>query len=225
VIRSTQSLFKEEEFNPSTDTFDIELCCTDYVNRVLVSALVPDLVGRAPNARIKISHIQSDIRHQQEILERVDLLLFAHDPMLPNPDGMFLFGDEMVCVSSYRDHKDGQYIALDALCALSHVVGQWALRSSVSVRLTDALRDHGLTRNIALELPDFASVFRMMQSCELVAFLPDRLVSSHSSPLKKLRVDLDIPAAEVFARWHPRLDHDPRHVWLRQRIVDVCSRS
>ena len=223
VIRSTQTLFEEEAFDPSTDSFEISLCGTDYVNRVLFSTLVPDILRTAPNAQISISHISSLERQEREILERADLMFFSYDPMLPEPEGQFLFGDEMVCVSSYRAHAEGEYVPLDALCALSHVLGQWTMRSSVSERLTNVLREQGLARNIVLRLPDFASVFRLMQTCELVAFLPAKLVAHSGGGLKRLRVDLDIPAAAVFARWHPRLEKEPRHVWLRQKVTETAK--
>ncbi len=223
LIRSAQTLFEEQEFDPATAEFKITICGTDYVNRALFGRLVARLRKAAPKAYISVSNPQSAIWGQKDILGEVDMLFAAHDPMSPDPDGTLLFEDRLVCVSSYQMHDHNQHVALGDLCALAHIIGQSAIRSAVSERLSSAFRERGLVRNILLDVPDFASVFRLMQNSELVAFLPAKLAASAEVDLKTLRVDLEIPAARVFARWHPRLDQDPRHTWLRNMVVDVAS--
>ena len=150
------------------------------------------------------------------------MVFTSHDPQGPSPDGTLLYQDKLICVSSYTDHADGQYVPLEALGALSHIVGQRPLRSAVSERLSKTLADHGITRRVAMDVPDFSSVFRCMAHCELVAFLPANLVRQNPLNLKRLRVDLDIPAANVFARWHPRLSKDARHQWLRRLVLQTA---
>lgn len=124
---------------------------------------------------------------------------------------------------SYRKQPYGQYISLEALCTLLHVAEEWTPYSSVSARLANALRDHGLLRNIALELLDFASISLVMQTCELIAFLPRRLAERNGSGFRRLRVVLDITAAEVFERCRPRFKKSLLHVRLGQRASEAAS--
>ena len=92
----------------------------------------------------------------------------------------------------------------------------------MSEQLSSKLSEKGLVRNIALDVPDFASVFRFMRTAELVAFMPAKLVASAGFKLKTLRVDLEIPAARVFALWNARFDRDPRHLWLRGLVREAA---
>lgn len=223
VISTTQALFDQDRFDPATAAFDVRLCGTDYINRVLFARLVQNIRRDAPKAIISITNPQNHDWGERDVLGDVDMHFASHDPLLPDPEGTLLIEEQLVCVSSFKAHDHNQYITLEVLCALPNIVGQRALRSTVSDRLTLALGDRGLTRNIVLDVPDFASVFRLMQVCELVAFLPGHLAAQHDHQLKRLRVDLDIPAARVFARWHRRFDNEPRHLWLRDMVQKTVS--
>ena len=223
VIRAAETLFEPDLFDPRHSTFEIRLCGTDYVNRALFGPLAKAVRRDAEKAQISISHIPSLGVGLAEALDAHDIVFTSHDPELPNPDGTLLFEDRLVCVSSHSNHKPGQGLSLREMCELPHIVGQRSLRSTVSERLTSELSKRGLVRNIALEVPDFATVFRMMQQCELMAFLPAKLVDQSEVAVKKLHIDLDIPAARVFARWHKRFETDPRHIWLRNAVNDVAK--
>lgn len=223
IIRSTQALFETEAFDPSRSAFDIRFSATDYINRALLSALIPELIRQAPKARISVTQLQSGRLRNTELLSDIDILFSTYDPYSADPEGQYLFRDSMVCVSSYRHHEHGQYVSLPELCDLTHIVGQKVLRSAVSGRISTIFREHGLERNVQLDVPDFATVFRLMETCELVAVLPAKLAAQHAAKLKQLRVDIDIPAASIFARWHPRLENEPRHRWLRNVVEAVAA--
>ena len=224
VIRSTQALFEKEAFDPRQAECGLRVSATEYVNRALMTPLIPELMRQAPNARSSVTQLQSGQLRHKDALSDVDMMFTTYDPHLPKPEGRFLFSDTIVCVSSYRHHSANQYIPMPDLCDLTHIIGQKTMRSMVSGRITTIFREHGLERNVLLDVPDFATVFRMMDNCELVAFLPAKLAAQHGTTLKRLRVDIDIPAASIFARWHTRLENEPRHRWLRSVVQKVAAK-
>jgi DNA-binding transcriptional LysR family regulator len=54
----------------------------------------------------------------------------------------------------------------------------------------------------------------------LVATLPSGLVAQHAKDpaLRIVRAPADIQTMAYVMVWHPRLDNDPAHQWLRERI-------
>ena len=49
---------------------------------------------------------------------------------------------------------------------------------------------------------------------------PGAMRIAHHSDLVAL-----VPAFLISAMWHPRLDADPAHRWLRETVVTVCQQA
>lgn len=80
-----------------------------------------------------------------------------------------------------------------------------------------------MTRNIATVVGGFAAALALARNAELVATVPER----HTAALRDGMVTFDVPAPTqaftVSMLWHPRLDGDPAHRWLRGVVRDVCA--
>lgn len=87
-----------------------------------------------------------------------------------------------------------------------------------------ALASLGLQRTIAVSLvAGFATALALARSSDLIASVPERHTGNlrdgmHSFPLP-------VPTSEftVSMLWHPRLDADPAHRWLRGHVREVCA--
>jgi hypothetical protein len=60
-------------------------------------------------------------------------------------------------------------------------------------------------------------------SDDFIAFVPEGLLRKRRSDLKIFETDLALPAIEVLASWHPRLNGDAQHKWLRELLVKVAK--
>ena len=54
------------------------------------------------------------------------------------------------------------------------------------------------------------------------ATVPERHTQSLWRGMHPLPLPLDVPQFTISLFWHPRLDADPAHQWLRTVVVDVC---
>ena len=223
VIASTQALFEATTFDPNHSEFEVRLCGTDYVNRTLFGELAGAIVKKAPKAKVSLIKLAASDLDQKRLQHEIDILFLTQDPEDPESNGYALYHDSLVCVSSYNNHKDGENVSLEELCDLSHVILA-PFGAAVSERLASALRSRGLKRNIAMTVPDFSSVFRAMRYSELIAFLPSKMVRQYPGRLKQLQVGLNIPAASVVARWHARMEDDPRHKWIREQMLETAAK-
>lgn len=85
----------------------------------------------------------------------------------------------------------------------------------------NALKKHGLKRNVVLSVPHFLFVISVLQTTDLVAMLPARLVNNplFSNGLQAVSSPIEISGFEMTMLWHERLHHNPAHQWLRHFII------
>jgi DNA-binding transcriptional LysR family regulator len=87
----------------------------------------------------------------------------------------------------------------------------------------DGLRDLGLQREIAATVDGFAAALALARGSDLIATVPER----HTTGLREGMFSFSLPVATpdftISLLWHPRLDGDPAHRWLRNCVRSVCA--
>jgi DNA-binding transcriptional LysR family regulator len=83
----------------------------------------------------------------------------------------------------------------------------------------------GLSRRTVSAVSDFGTALALARSSDLVATVPER----HTAPLRTEMFSFPIPVRTtsftVSMVWHPRLDADPVHRWLRACLRIVCAQD
>jgi len=87
----------------------------------------------------------------------------------------------------------------------------------------DALDAVGLKRDIAIIVAGFAGALALARSCNLIATVPERHTGNLRPGLHSFALPVTTPEVTVSMLWHPRLDADPAHRWLRGIVRDVCA--
>jgi DNA-binding transcriptional LysR family regulator len=94
----------------------------------------------------------------------------------------------------------------------------------------EALAVLGLERTIIAVVPGFPAALAVARASDLIALLPSSFLLSPS----EYRVSQTSVSTHAFAlpvktekitvsqMWHPRVDADPVHRWLRQLVLRVC---
>lgn len=88
-----------------------------------------------------------------------------------------------------------------------------------------ALQSLGLEREIGVIVGGFASALALARTTDLVASVPDRHTSSLRAGMRVLALPFAAPEITVSMLWHPRLDADPGHRWLRRCVREVCAEA
>ncbi|MBK5418113.1 LysR family transcriptional regulator [Pseudomonas sp. TH31] len=89
--------------------------------------------------------------------------------------------------------------------------------------IDDALNALGLEREIVTIVGGFSTALALVRACDLVASVPERHTASLRAGLHSFALPVAIPPITVSLLWHPRLDADPAHRWLRGCIREVCA--
>jgi DNA-binding transcriptional LysR family regulator len=89
--------------------------------------------------------------------------------------------------------------------------------------LDDTLESLGLTREIATIVGGFSAALALARSSDLIATVPERHTGSLRTGMHSFPLPVAVPEMTVSLLWHPRLDADPAHRWLRGCVRDVCA--
>ena len=223
IIDAARTLLVQEEFDPSKAEFSVNLCGTDYIQNTILTEFAADILMVAPNAKVSI--LNRPVSNLESRLSRgeYDFVLSNQDMLLSGMPVLPLFGDHVVCISSYEAHSEGKLIPLDELCALRHVVLNPAAIMTTQ-KIDKELKSRGFTRNVVLDVPSFSAVFGAMQHADLIAFIPRYLVPPSQGRIKFLKIDLATPITQIRALWHPRMTNDAKHIWLRKTLQQTAKR-
>ena len=103
-------------------------------------------------------------------------------------------------------------------------------RGSASGPVDSALADLGLERNVVAVVPGFSEALAIASTSDLVALVTASFhKTAHGDQPKTARrrtrafpLPVQTDPVTVSQIWHPRLDADPAHRWLRGLLLAIC---
>ncbi|CAJ0788822.1 Nodulation protein D 2 [Ralstonia condita] len=158
----------------------------------------------------------------------IDLEIGTVKTSAPEMRTRLLFRDRYVgaCRS---DHPllNGNRVGMADWIACGHVL---AARFEEGVHPVDAaLAQYGAQRKIAMIVPSYTGAMQVARRSDLLTVLPHSCVGNRFAPdhagangLGWFELPVPTPGFNVSAIWHPRLDQDPAHRWLRAEVLAVC---
>jgi DNA-binding transcriptional LysR family regulator len=195
----------------------------------LVSApLVAAITEAAPHVRLRfVPKPDKDAQPLREGL--IDLEIGVLGTSAPEVRTQLLFRDRFVGVARVGHPllaADG--VTPERYAACSHVVA--SREGEFFGPVDNALEELGLKRTVLLVVPGYPDAMRIARCSELVALVPrsclgNALVTDHAAilGLESFELPVRTPEFNISAIWHPRLDADPAHRWLRDTIIAVCK--
>jgi DNA-binding transcriptional LysR family regulator len=173
----------------------------------------------APKAEKSATHLREGA---------ADLEIGVVGNMGPEVRVQALFRDRFVGVvrSGHPLAAEGS-ISVERYIAFDHVVASRRGRSSGPV--DTALAALGLERNVVAIVPSFPAALAVARASDLVALVPAsffRLPPEQykNAPASLQAFELPVVTAPIVISqmWHPRVELDPVHRWLRELVRTVC---
>ncbi|UPA24285.1 LysR family transcriptional regulator [Shinella oryzae] len=87
----------------------------------------------------------------------------------------------------------------------------------------EALERMGLKCHIAVTVASFSEAVALARSSNLIAQVSDRATAAFRDGVASFALPVDLPDFTVSMLWHPRMDADPAHRWLRACFREVCT--
>ena len=139
----------------------------------------------------------------------------------PEVRAQALFGDRFIGVV-----REGHPLSGATITPARYAGGQHILASRRGLDrgpVDDALEQCGLKREIAAVVGGFATALALARTSDLIATVPDRHTEGLRAGMYSFALPVPLPEITVSLLWHPRLDADPAHRWLRGCVRDACA--
>jgi DNA-binding transcriptional LysR family regulator len=213
------------------DPAALERVFTIRANEGFVEAFGPRLIAAvartAPRVCLRFApKIEKDSRYLREGL--VDLEIGVVGNMGPEIRLQRLFRDHFVgVVRAGHPLLSASAITPGHYVAYGHVV---ASRRGLSHGPVDeALAALGLARKVASVVPGFPAALAVAMASDLIALLPASYLPAPPPGAKGAPAfrtfELPVPTETltISQMWHPRMEADPAHRWLRHQVRQVCG--
>lgn len=89
--------------------------------------------------------------------------------------------------------------------------------------LDEILDGLGLEREIVTVVGGFATAVGLARTSDLIASVPGRHTANLREGMHTFPLPVETPEFTVSLLWHPRLDADPAHRWLRGIVRATCA--
>jgi DNA-binding transcriptional LysR family regulator len=161
----------------------------------------------------------------------VDLEISQRGTTAPEMRRQFLFRDRYVGVARKGHAVAGSgKMTAKRFAACKHVASSHF--GAALEPIDHALGEIGLSRAIQVEVPGYPDAMRVAAHSELLAIVPQSCLGNAflkgyaaSLGLCSFELPVSLPAMQIAALWHPRIDADPAQRWLRQVVASVCRKA
>jgi DNA-binding transcriptional LysR family regulator len=220
---------------PDSEKLDIsrlERTFTIRANDGFVEAFAPQLIAKvaeeAPLVRLRFApKPEKNTKDLREGL--IDLEIGVLGDMGPEIRIQSLFHDRFVgVVRQGHPLEVVDDITAEQYASFGHVVA--SRRGLTTGPVDEALNQLGLQRKIAAVVPSFPAALSVASASELIALVPASLLNNQmsvnhhhvSATLRAFELPVKTEGITISQMWHPRLQMDLAHLWLRTLVRKVC---
>lgn len=211
-----------EQFDPASSTRVFHASMTDVAEMVFLPFVCEKLNELAPNTRLHIEQTSPVAIEEALRTGRLDLAIGNLPALKPHTEHVVLFEETYVCVTRTRKElPKGRKLSLEAFLGMSHISVD-SVESSHN-QIEDAFRTLGISRKIALNIPHFSVLPRILERTDLVVTLPLRIARlfNENENLMIYTLPVEIPPVDVTLHWHKDFENDHGGRWLRELVIDL----
>lgn len=140
-------------------------------------------------------------------------------------------GPELRSRPLFRDHLVGVVRARHALARGRMTLARYlaarhagvSRRGGAQVLVEPALEALGAPRRVVVVVGGFAAALALARESDLVATVPARHTEILRAGLHTFRLPFELPEFTISLLWHPRMEGDQAHRWLRECVSAVCG--
>jgi len=185
----------------------------------------PRLLGRlgADAPGIRLNFLQKPDKDSAPLREgRIDLETAVVEPTMgPELRTQALFRDRLIGVIGATHPLARKKISAKHYAEARHVI---VSRSGLDEdSMEGKLLPEHFSRHVACSVGGFATALAMARHSDLIATVPDLHTASLRDSMYSFALPVSATGFTVSLVWHPRLDADPVHRWLRACIRAVCA--
>src|SRR5580704_8964370 len=221
LLPRMENLVTPSLFDPKREKSHFRISGPDNVCTVVLPRLCRQY-GEGYQVQFEFLPWQAGI---SELVERgqLDLILHIDDGLLPvHFHTERLYREDWVCAVARESHF-GDRLSLKQYLAASHIVV--ATYGGVQTIPDKQLAAVGAKRSSSIRVPYFGVALQCLPGTELVLTVTSGMhsVVTGNRELRVVKAPHELRPFYFLMAWHPRLNSDPPHVWLRQAVRSAAG--
>ncbi len=189
-----------------------------------VETFGPELIARvaAQAPRVRLRFLQKPDKDSASLREgAVDLETGVVDRTTgPEVMTQALFRDRLIGVVRADHPLSRGRVTLARYLAGQHVDARRGLEPGL---VDEALKALGREREVMTTVAGFATAIALCRATDLIASVPEKHTAALCVGMHRFALPLPTQPFTVSLLWHPRLDADPAHQWLRGCVREACA--
>lgn len=218
VAGAAEVLAPDQPFSARSLARSFTILATDHVLLVLGLELDRLVAEEAPGVDLRFApNTPDDPAALRE--GAADLAVGIYGEMPPELRTRPLLTDRHVCLVREGHPDVGARLTIDQYTRMLHV--QIAPRGAPGGYVDDVLRAQGRARRVARAVPYFVAGLHLVSGTEYVLTAPERVARAMAPRfgLRLVEPPLELRPYALSLVWHPRVDADEGHRWLREVLV------
>src|SRR4051812_45658359 len=223
LLADSQRLVACDAFDPANAELTFTISSNDYMQHALLVPFVKML--RSEARRIRLAIAPPIIEGLSDALARrqIDLAVTIPEFAMSDLPSRLLYRERYV-VAVRPQHPLARHtdMTVERFCIYDHVLVS-PTGGSFDGPTDQALGRLRLRRKVRYSVPSFLVVPDMLLTDDLIALVPSRLLRENNKRLVLLNPPVEVAGFDVIAVWHPRVDKDKAHRWLRSRLAETAK--
>ncbi|WP_087017925.1 LysR family transcriptional regulator [Thaumasiovibrio subtropicus] len=225
LFNDVGKIVEQTQFIPARWQGECVFSSSDYVAQYIFPDIVSAIRKQAPEGRFSYT-----LWHQEYLDKLGDKQIQLASTMLqeaPTHLSSALIGeDKAVCVMHERHplaHLDN--LSLENFLHYPHIrISGGGDKDSFVDRHLQGLQR---SRHIAATVPFFSSAFTLLAHEQYLLTIPHHIAHNLKSTcqLTFKPMPFEVPTHRYWLLWHPKYEHDPAHVWLREQALSIMRDS
>ena len=223
--RTRQVLGRAERFDPRSSVRRFVIGAPDAVSGVLLRGVLAVMRREAPGIDLGVRNLVG--RFEEAFVEldqrTLDIALLPVSEIPARFATRVIFDSEDFVIVRRAGHPIGKRLTLARYCATPHVV---VSASGDPTGLVDrALAQHGLSRRVALTVPNFMHALAIVAESDLVGAMPRRFITQYGARFGVISCEPPVPLASspIFAIAPVAAMNDAGLVWLLDTLQRVAK--
>lgn len=213
-------------FDPATSDRTFTVVGSDYAHSVLLPMVAQTVTRLAPRVTLLNQGRAAD--HESRFTRgMIDAFVVPRTMMLPNHPAMALFDDHYVLVACAANPAIGERVTLDQYMGMRHAIRKTAGETGGFTREELRLMELGLRRDVALTVPTFEMLAKVVVGTSLIAGMQRRLadIAAKSCAIRIVPHPIDIPPLELILQWPTARQDDAGLAWLKDVFRTAAAQS
>jgi DNA-binding transcriptional LysR family regulator len=220
MLPNLDRLLSGTSFDPAVEQANFRLAVTDNAAAVLVPVLCREVLPVAK--KVKFDFIPWHRGSYEEVLHgSADLVFGSSTVETPSPlQSQTIYDEQFVCVADVR-RRLPKSLTLEHYLKLEHM--SITILGGIQVSPDKPLAAMGYKRKVAIQVPYFEAAIRSVPGTNLVATIPSKFLAGimRNPAIKIVRPPPEIVGFRYVMTWHPRLNTDAAHTWLRATMRQI----